>query len=323
MMKGLMDHCLSYEMALDCVKAKAQATEVELGELKAWKTVQEKKLALSKQVQGKLEKQTKVLKQVLKDKEKEIKTIKDQLCQAKEDVIREYRDSDALLVKLGGSFTNGFDDDFLQVKVYFPDLDLSHVSIDAQAQTSAQPIHSESTDELFTDDALVDDPHGDGETAPFEGQVEAEGEEVCPLDGDRTVEERHEETPIIQQQFLLLLLYFVYYHFLFMWENSFYSFRHLCFWVFVNNLPFTGYLLIAPCFFHLYIYQFRHLNAFVSFMGWSPQSDLSVLLINSSIFPWGAFAYLVTILVTIEMSLSTYGSSMNSSMFGLSMNSFT
>ena len=86
---------------------------------------------MSKQVQGKLEKQTKVLKQVLKDKEKEIKTIKDQLCQAKEDVIREYRDSDALLVKLGGSFTNGFNDDFLQVKVYFPDLDLSHVSIDA------------------------------------------------------------------------------------------------------------------------------------------------------------------------------------------------
>ena len=323
MMKGLMDHCLSYETALNCVRAKAQATEVELGELKAWKTVQEKKLALSKQVQGKLEKQTKVLKQVLKDKEKEIKTIKDQLCQAKEDVIREYRDSDALLVKLSGSFTNGFDDDFLQVKVYFPDLDLSHVSIDAQAQTSAQPIHSESTDELFTDDALVDDPHGDGETAPFEGQVEAEGEEACPLDGDRTVEERHEETPIIQQQFLLLLLYFVYYHFLFMWENSFYSFRHLCFWVFVNNLPFTGYLLIAPCFFHLYIYQFRHLNAFVSFMGWSPQSDLSVLLINSSIFPWGAFPYLVTILVAIEMSLSTCGSSMNSSMFGLSMNSFT
>lgn len=39
MMKGLMDHCLSYEMALDCVKAKAQAMEVELGELKAWKTV--------------------------------------------------------------------------------------------------------------------------------------------------------------------------------------------------------------------------------------------------------------------------------------------
>ena len=86
---------------------------------------------MSKQVQGKLEKQTKVLKQVLKDKEKEIKTIKDQLYQAKEDVILEYRDSDALLVKLGGSFMDGFDNYFRQVKVYFPDLDLSHVSIDA------------------------------------------------------------------------------------------------------------------------------------------------------------------------------------------------
>ena len=86
---------------------------------------------MSKQVQGKLEKQTKVLKQVLKDKEKEIKTIKDQLCQAKEDVIREYHDSDALLVKLDGSFMDSFDNYFRQVKVYFPDLDLSHVSIDA------------------------------------------------------------------------------------------------------------------------------------------------------------------------------------------------
>ena len=37
-------------------------------------------------------------------------------------------------------------------------------------------------------------------------------------------------------------------------ENNFYSFRHPYFWVFVNNFPFTSYLLIAPCFFHLYIY---------------------------------------------------------------------
>ena len=83
MMKGLIGRCLSRKTALDRVKAKAQATEAELGELKAWKPVQEKKLALSEQVQGELEKQTEVLKQVLEDKEKEIKTIKDQLHQAK------------------------------------------------------------------------------------------------------------------------------------------------------------------------------------------------------------------------------------------------
>ena len=34
---------------------------------------------------------------------------------------------------------------------------------------------------------------------PLEGQVETKGEGERPLDGDQTVEERHEETPIIQQ----------------------------------------------------------------------------------------------------------------------------
>ena len=38
-MKGLMGRCLSHEMTLDRVKAKAKATEEELTELKAWKTV--------------------------------------------------------------------------------------------------------------------------------------------------------------------------------------------------------------------------------------------------------------------------------------------
>ena len=61
MMKGLMGRCLNHEMALDCVRAKAQLVEADLGELKAWRTVQEKKLALSKQVQGELEKQIEVL----------------------------------------------------------------------------------------------------------------------------------------------------------------------------------------------------------------------------------------------------------------------
>ena len=70
----------------------------------------EKKLAYSEQVRGELEKKTKLLRQVLKDKEKEIRDAKDQLRQAKEVVIHEYRDSDALLVELGTSFAEGFDD---------------------------------------------------------------------------------------------------------------------------------------------------------------------------------------------------------------------
>ena len=80
-----------------------------------------------------MEKQTEVLKQVLEDKEKEIKTIKDQLHQAKDKVVQEYHDSDALLAKLDGSYVDSFDDYFHQVKTSFPDLDLSHVSIDAKA----------------------------------------------------------------------------------------------------------------------------------------------------------------------------------------------
>ena len=42
----LMGRCVNYETVLDRVKAKARSTEDELAKLKAWKTVQEKKLAL-------------------------------------------------------------------------------------------------------------------------------------------------------------------------------------------------------------------------------------------------------------------------------------
>ena len=77
MMKGLIGHCLNHETTLDCIRAKANLTEDELKELKAWKMVQEKKLALSKEERGELEKQTKLLRQVLEDKEKEIRNAKD------------------------------------------------------------------------------------------------------------------------------------------------------------------------------------------------------------------------------------------------------
>ena len=70
----------------------------------------EKKLACSEQAREELEKQMELLRQVLKDKEKEIKDAKDQLHQTKEEVIREYHDSDALLTKLGTSFAEGFND---------------------------------------------------------------------------------------------------------------------------------------------------------------------------------------------------------------------
>ena len=109
MLKGLMDRCLNHKTALDRIKAKARSTKDELVELKAWKTVQEKKLALSEQVRGELEKQTKLLRQVLEDKEKEINDAKDRLRQVKEDALWEYCDSDAYLTKLGGTYAGGFD----------------------------------------------------------------------------------------------------------------------------------------------------------------------------------------------------------------------
>ena len=57
---------------VDRVKAKAEATEVELGGLKAWKVVQENKLDLTKKLLEEVEAQTEVLKKVLKDNKDEI-----------------------------------------------------------------------------------------------------------------------------------------------------------------------------------------------------------------------------------------------------------
>ena len=131
-----MDRCLNHETSLDHLRAKANSTEDELNELKSWKVVQEKKLTLPKEARGKLEKQTKLLRQVLANKEKEINDTKDRLRQAKEEAIHEYRDSNALLAELGGSFVEGFDDCLRQVKASHPNLDLSNINIDAQAQTS-------------------------------------------------------------------------------------------------------------------------------------------------------------------------------------------
>ena len=142
---------LNYETVLDHIRAKVRSTEDELNELKTWKTIQEKKLALSEEARDELEKQTELLKQMLEDTEKEISDTTNQLRQVKKEAIHEYRDSNALLAKLGGSFAEGFDDALCQVKTSYPDLDVSHVIIDSQAQTLIQPVHSESTDELFAD----------------------------------------------------------------------------------------------------------------------------------------------------------------------------
>ena len=98
-------------------------------------------------------------------------------------MIREYRDSEAYLMELDSTYADDFDDCLRQVKASFPKLDLSHVLIDAQAQTSAQPVHSKSTDELFADDALANDPRGDGESTPIKGKTQSvEGDTRQPED---------------------------------------------------------------------------------------------------------------------------------------------
>ena len=172
-----MGRCLNHETTLDRIREKARLTEDELNELRAWKVVQEKKLALAEQAKDEFEKMMKQLKQVLQDKEKEIHDAKDWLRQAKEEAVREYHDSDTLLAKLGGSFAEDFKDALRQVKTSFPDLDLSHININTQDQTSFQPVHFESIDELFADDTLANDPHGDrgdvvdGQTNPDADQA--------------------------------------------------------------------------------------------------------------------------------------------------------
>ena len=110
-----------------------------------------------------------LLRKVLEDKEKEIADTKNQLRQVKEEVVCEYWDSDAFLSELGQSFAEGFDDALCQVKSSYLDLDVSHVSIETQAQSTAQPVLSESTEDLFADDALADnaivDRKGDRDAA--------------------------------------------------------------------------------------------------------------------------------------------------------------
>ena len=202
MLKGLMDRCTSHETMISHLREKVEARDSKLRELTAWKEVQINKLDYTRKLLEESEASVEALKEILKDKEGEITEAKNQLCQAREDAEREYRDSDVLLKELGGSFVDGFNDCFCQVKASFPDLDLSHVSIDAQAQTPAQLVYFEGTDELFVDDTNPD-LQGDGDP----GQVEQEKSiqvTTRHLEGDQVVKERNEETFIAQLQFFFI-----------------------------------------------------------------------------------------------------------------------
>ena len=160
MMKGLIDWCLNREAALEHVRAKAEQTEDELGQLHKWKSTMEKKFDLSEKTRKELEQRTEEAGKALKAKDEEIKDLKEKLRQAKEDAVSEYRDSEALLKELGGSFLQGFDDALRQLKKAYLDLDLSMINVNDQDQTFALPAASENTDDLFGDDAV----QGDGES---------------------------------------------------------------------------------------------------------------------------------------------------------------
>ena len=91
---------------------------------------------------------TEELKKVLEDKEND-------LCQAKERAVQEYRDFDALLSELGVSYNDGFDDALRQAKALYPKLDFSSVNITVAEATSVHPDLSDDTNELFTEEVPV------------------------------------------------------------------------------------------------------------------------------------------------------------------------
>ncbi|XP_030958872.1 uncharacterized protein LOC115980799 [Quercus lobata] len=161
MMKGLMDRCLNREAALERVRSKLGQTEEELGQLHKWKATMEQKFALSEKTREELEQRTEEAGKALKVRADEVKDLKKKLRHARDDAVSEYRNSESLLKELAGSFLQGFDDSLRQVKKAYPDLDLSMITLTDQGQTSALPVASENTEDLFGEEAA----QGDGESA--------------------------------------------------------------------------------------------------------------------------------------------------------------
>ena len=145
MTKGLMDRAFHQEMALERVREKARLTDEELLKLKSWKVMTEQKLKLAKQTRDEYQKMTEELKAVLEDKEDELRL-------AKGKAVQEYCDSDALLIELGVSYNDGFDDALRQAKALYPKLDFSAVNINIAEATSVQPDAFDDTNELFAEE---------------------------------------------------------------------------------------------------------------------------------------------------------------------------
>ena len=108
----------------------------------------EQKLKLAERARDEFQKMTEELKKVLEDKEND-------LHQAKERAVLEYRDSDALLSELGVLYNDGFDDALRQAKALYPKLDFSSINITVAKATSVHPDQSDDTNELFEEEVPV------------------------------------------------------------------------------------------------------------------------------------------------------------------------
>ena len=98
--------------------------------------------------------------------------------------IREYNNFDALLSELGDSFLQGFDDALRQVKKAYPDLDVSNIKVDYQAQASVMLVASKDTDDLFAENEVL----GDRESA------QAKNVQAQPV-----IEVAHQPVNIVEQ----------------------------------------------------------------------------------------------------------------------------
>ena len=148
MTKGLMERSLHHETMLGRVREKAKLAEEKLFKLKNWKLVTKQKLKLAEQARDEFHKLTEELKKTLEDKEKEVR-------QAKEVVVLEYHDSNALISELRVSYNDGFDDALRQVKTLYLELDVSSINISVPEPTSIHPDQLEDMNELFRKDVPI------------------------------------------------------------------------------------------------------------------------------------------------------------------------
>ena len=88
---------------------------------------------------------TKELKKTLEDKENDLR-------QARERVVQEYRDSDAFLSELEVLYNDGFDDALRQAKALYPKLDFLSINITVVEATSIHPDLSDDMNELFAEE---------------------------------------------------------------------------------------------------------------------------------------------------------------------------